>query len=76
MPNVVGKTRWAAADQLEAMNLNLMPIIYVASDEPEGTVIRQSVEAGLEVEASTKVYLTVSTGPAAEEVPDVMAPND
>ena len=64
MPNLVGKTRWAAADQLEAMNLNLMPIIYVSSDDyAEGLVISQTVDAGLEVEVHTKVYLTVSTGP-------------
>ena len=69
MPNLVGKTRWAATDQLEALNLNLMPVIYVSSDEyAEGFVISQTVDAGLEVEVHTKVYLTVSTGP--EKTPE------
>ncbi len=64
MPNLVGKNISAAQEQLEAMKLSLMPLIYVSSDEfPEGQVISQTVEAGLEVETRTKVYLTVSTGP-------------
>ncbi len=81
MPNLVGKTRWTAADQLEALNLNLMPIIYVESDEyDEGVVVSQTVEAGLEVEVHTKVYLTVSTGPGPNATPtpesEVVTPQD
>lgn len=64
MPNLVGKNISAAQEQLEAMKLQLMPLIYVASDDvPAGQVISQTVEAGLEIETHTKVYLTVSTGP-------------
>ena len=64
MPNLVGKNINAAQEQLESMKLSLMPLIYVSSDDvPEGQVISQTVEAGLEVETHTKVYLTVSTGP-------------
>lgn len=76
MPNLVGKTRWAATDQLEALNLNLMPIIYVSSEDfAEGLVISQTVDAGLEVEVHTKVYLTVSTGPEKTDEPgDWMVP--
>lgn len=79
MPNLIGKTRWAAADQLEALGLTLMPIIYVSSDEyAEGEVVSQTVDAGLEVEMHTKVYLTVSTGPEATPEPelDIMMPQD
>ena len=47
MPNLIGKTRWAAADQLEALGLNLMPIIYVSSNEyAEGEVISRITESG------------------------------
>ncbi len=64
MPNLVGKTRWAAAEELEALNLNLMPLIYVSSEDyADGLVVSQTVDAGLEVEVHTKVYLTISTGP-------------
>lgn len=64
MPNLVGKHITAAQDQLESLKLSLMPIIYVSSEDvPEGQVISQTVEAGLEIETRTKVYLTVSTGP-------------
>ena len=79
MPNLIGKTRWAAADQLEALGLNLMPIIYVSSNEfAEGEVVSQTVDPGLEVEMHTKVYLTVSTGPEATPEPqmDIMTPQD
>lgn len=79
MPNLIGKTRWAAADQLEALGLTLMPIIYVSSNEyAEGEVVSQTVDAGLEVEMHTKVYLTVSTGPEATPEPqmDIMLPQD
>lgn len=64
MPSLVGKHISAAEEQLKLLKLSLMPIIYVSSDEiPEGQVITQTVEAGLEVETGTKVYLTVSSGP-------------
>lgn len=73
MPNLVGKTRQEAADMLEALNLTLMPINYVESDEyPEGVVAGQNVEAGLEIEAHYKIYLNVSTGPA--ETPEPIFP--
>lgn len=69
MPNLVGSTRWAASDRLSAMNLTLVQISYIHSDTVEaGVVVGQNIEAGLEVEEHTKVYLTVSTGPEEPEV--------
>ncbi len=42
-------------------------ITYIASDEPKGTVIYQSIKQGEDVKAGTTVNLQVSDGPADPE---------
>jgi len=63
MPNVVGKNASSAQTQLESMGLEVMPLIYVESEDYEnGLIVSQTIDAGLEIEVGTIVYLTVSTG--------------
>ncbi len=67
MPQLVGMTLDAAIDRLESSGLSYGEPTYLHSDYDAGTVIRQSVTAYEEVEAHSRIYLWVSSGP--EETP-------
>ena len=70
VPDVVGSTAAAARSQLRSAGLRVTTAAVV-SPEPAGTVIAQSPRAGAELREGGTVKLTVSTGPAEVEVPDV-----
>ena len=70
VPDVVGSTAAAARRQLRSAGLRVTTVAVV-SQEPAGTVIAQSPGAGAELSEGETVKLTVSTGPAEVEVPDV-----
>jgi PASTA domain-containing protein len=70
VPDVVGATVADARIALRGMGLSVL-ITRVASDEPVGTVLRQSPHAGAEVREKARVTVTVSSGPAKLDVPDV-----
>jgi serine/threonine-protein kinase len=70
-PNVVGLDQDAAERALE--DKDLVPVVQKEqSSQPEGTVIRQNPGAGTNVSAGDRVTITVSEGPGAVSVPDVV----
>jgi serine/threonine-protein kinase len=71
VPNVLGLDSNAASSALE--DKNLVPVVNeVESDQPEGKVFQQDPVAGTQVSAGDRVTITVSKGPAAVAVPDVV----
>jgi beta-lactam-binding protein with PASTA domain len=70
VPDVVGSAAAAARRQLRSAGLRVTTT-SVVSQEPAGTVIAQSPRGGAELREGGTVKLTVSTGPAEVEVPDV-----
>ena len=70
VPDVIGSAAAAARSALRAAGLKVTTT-GVVSQEPPGTVISQSPRAGAEVRTGSRILLTVSTGPATVEVPDV-----
>ena len=69
MINVVGQQFEAAKENLEDLGFTNVVSEEVESDEPEGTVIKQSVARSTEVAVNTQIVLTVSTGPAPTDPP-------
>ena len=65
VPNLVGSTEEAAKAKLQSANLSYGGSERVVSDLAAGTVVGQSYEAFTQVEEHTKVYLQISSGPAA-----------
>ena len=71
VPNLVGVTSAQARASLSELGLRYTQR-PLTSAQPKGTVVRQSPSAGAEVREGGAVTLTVSTGPAMIEVPDVV----
>ena len=69
MPNLVGYTESEAIGILHNNNLTYADTTYIESDQEKGTVIRQSVERGEQVAEHTRIYIWVSSGPAATPEP-------
>jgi serine/threonine-protein kinase len=70
-PNVVGLDQDAAESALE--DKDLVPVVEEKeSDQPEGKVFQQTPVAGTKVAKGDRVTITVSKGPAAIDVPDVV----
>jgi beta-lactam-binding protein with PASTA domain len=61
IPTVVSLTEEEAIDVLHEANLNAK-VVEVASLEPVGIVVAQSIEPGTEVTRGTTVNISVSTG--------------
>ena len=57
MPNLVGRTESEAKSILNSNNLAYADTTYIESDQEEGTVIRQSIDAYEEVPEHTRIYL-------------------
>ncbi len=74
MPNLVGRTESEAKSILNSNNLAYADTTYIESDQDEGTVIRQSIDAYEEVPEHTRIYLWVSTGLAETPEPTDTAP--
>lgn len=70
VPDVVGLGASEARQRLRSMGF-AVSIARVRSKEPAGTVLEQSPRAGAELRKGGLVTLTVSTGPAKVQVPDV-----
>lgn len=71
VPTVVGETFPAAIQALTASQLGYS-VVYDASSQPPGTVLRQVPDGGANVPTSAKVALTVSGTQVATAVPDVI----
>ena len=70
-PNVVGLDQDAAERALE--DKDLVPVVEEKeSDQPEGKVFEQDPVAGTKVAKGDRVTITVSKGPGAVDVPDVV----
>jgi eukaryotic-like serine/threonine-protein kinase len=70
-PNVLGLDQDAAETALE--DKDLVPVVNeVESDQPEGKVFQQSPVAGTKVAKGDRVTITISKGPGAVAVPDVV----
>lgn len=68
VPNLVGKTEEEAKEIIRRLGLVQGEIKRDNSDQPENTVIRQSLEAGNEVEEKTVIDLVVSKGKMVEKL--------
>ena len=65
MPNLVGLTLQAAAQDLENLGLAVASTDYAPSSAPYGTVLSQSIAPGTKVRSGEGVALTLSQGPPA-----------
>jgi eukaryotic-like serine/threonine-protein kinase len=70
-PNVIGLDQGAAESALEDKGL-VPATVEQDSSQPAGKVIQQNPVAGAKVAAGDRVTLTISKGPAAVSVPDVV----
>ena len=72
VPDVTGQQQDVAQKQLNAAGLKA-GVVYVASDEVQGTVVSQAPEGGTTQKRGTRIQLNVSLGPRAvvKGVPDV-----
>lgn len=71
VPNVVGKSEAEAISLLEEANLTV-GTDQVFSSAPVGEVTNQNPSAGVNVDAGTKVTISVSKGEETVSVPDVV----
>lgn len=62
VPNLVGMTQSSATTKLSDSGLRVGNVTQQESDQSEGTVIAQSVDAGTDVDPDTVVDITVSSG--------------
>ena len=72
VPSVVGDTQAEAQSTLQGAGFTVRVAEAASDTVPEGSVISQSPEGGVSVEAGSQVTITVSTGPDLVEVPDVI----
>lgn len=66
VPDLIDSTVTEAAEKLEQMYLVIGSTIMVDSDLPAGTVIEQSVEAGVEVKVGSTIDVRISAGTEGE----------
>lgn len=72
VPRVVGLTRQQATTTLENAGFELGDVRQRASDAPRGEVIAVEPVTGTVLPVPSAVTITLSTGPAALEMPDVV----
>ena len=70
-PDVVGLDQTTAERTLQDKGL-VPAVVQQESDQPEGNVIQQNPAAGTKVAQGDRVTITVSKGPGAVSVPDVV----
>ena len=79
VPNVVGWSLDMAMKMLEGSNFDNVSFEPVDSDQEEGIIVRQSVDAGTEVDVTTAIILWVSKGnqtaPPMTETPTPTEPD-
>ena len=70
MPYLVGKDYATAEAELTAARLTLVSVSYVYNNTiPVDYVVSQTVEAGTEIPAYSKIYLQISLGPETTPTP-------
>ena len=79
VPNLFGMTQSEAVSALEKLGLSVGDIDMEESDEPVGTIIRQTVSPGNEVAKGTSVGIVLAAEPPEyedEEFPEEADPSD
>jgi beta-lactam-binding protein with PASTA domain len=74
VPDVTGQAQQAAQRQLNTMGFKAR-VVYVPSDQPEGSVVSQSPDAGSTAKEGTRITVNASLGPdpgAGQIVPKVI----
>jgi serine/threonine-protein kinase len=71
VPDVIGLSRDSAQDSLRGEGLKVV-VREESSDEPEDEVIAQDPTAGTEVDAGSRITITVSSGPEQVNVPELV----
>ena len=74
MLHVVGKDKDHALELLDAKGFKKVRTVAVDSNEPAGTVVYQSEEAGLEIDIQTEIILEISRGPVETEPEETEPP--
>lgn len=69
MPDLVNLSESAAIARIESNGLTLGSVYRESNEAPAGTVFRQSTASGTDIAQFSKVYIWVSTGPAAQDEP-------
>jgi eukaryotic-like serine/threonine-protein kinase len=72
IPNIVGLTRDQAQLALEKVGLEVGPVVERESPLPRGEVMATSPLAGAEAILPSTVTMTVSSGPATVQIPDLV----
>lgn len=67
LPNLIGKKYDEAEKILKRNGYKLGIVKEITSKEPEGTILKQDPEAGIEAEKGAKVNITVSDGKGKEK---------
>ena len=67
VPDLTGKTVAEASELIKLNSLSLGELYYENSESEKDKVIKQSIAAGTEVVASSKIDIVVSKGPAPKE---------
>lgn len=67
MPDLSSLSEAAAIARIEGNGLTLGAVYREANDAPAGTVYQQSVVPGTDIAQNSKIYIWVSTGPAANQ---------
>lgn len=71
LPDVTGRTEEEATSLLSSLGLRVDRVVESNDDVPEGQVISMSPQPDQAVNPDTLVTLTISTGPAQVEVPEL-----
>ena len=66
MPDLLNLPVDAAIARIEGNGLTLGEVYRVPNDAPVGTVFQQNTAPNTQIAVSSKIYLWVSTGPAAQ----------
>ena len=68
MPDVKGKDYETVRKALEGLGYTKVTADYVDSDQPAGTILEQRPDKDTQIDESTEIVLTVSSGPKIESV--------
>lgn len=71
VPNVVDRQVDAAQSELLALGFTVTTVEEASDDVDPGRVIRQSIQPGQEANSGSDITLTISSGPASIDVPDL-----
>ncbi len=71
MPSVIGKNYVEVHNELQRLQLKVRLETLRIPEKTDGIILAQSIDAGKEVEAGSKIYLTVNIGFDRVTIPDL-----